>query len=278
MKHLFDYWDSLAKDLSDCSLMLFLDYDGTLTPIRDKPSQAKLTEAGKKVLRDLTALENVTVSIVSGRSVAEVKKLVSISDIIYVGNHGLEMEGPRISYKHPDALVKEELFSEITALLKEKLRMRGIIIENKQFSITVHYRLLAHDKVEKAKSIFLKTIEPYLKQKRAVITEGKKVWEVRPEVIWNKGAAVLWIIARLMAHTNKKAFPVYIGDDRTDEDALGVLTKHGMGIRVTSRLDETTHAEFFLTSPAEVFDFLKRIRDLRTLKEGSKKNYARIRN
>lgn len=278
MKHLFEHWNELSGQIQNCYLMLFLDYDGTLTPIRDKPEQAKLLTSHRKTLNDLVKLEGVCVSIVSGRSISDVKKLVDVSGIIYVGNHGLEIKGPRIDYKHPDALIKEKTLAEIAAELKKTLKIRGVIIENKKFSLSVHYRMVGHDKIESAKSSFLKIVTPYVDRKLVKLTEGKKVWEVRPEIVWNKGAAVLWLIARLMANTNKKAFPIYIGDDRTDEDALEVLAKNGMGIRVTSKLDETTHAEYFLTTSNEVFDFLKRIKNLRTIKESAIKHYARTRN
>ncbi len=280
MKHLFKHWNEISGQIQNCYLMLFLDYDGTLTAIKDKPWQAKLLKPNRQVLEDLTELENVRVSIVSGRHVDDVKKLVNVPDIIYVGNHGLEIQGPRITYTHPDAVIKEKLFLEIAAKLKNKIKMRGVIVENKKFSIAVHYRLLAHDKIDKAKQIFMEVVRPYVNEKHVVLTEGKKVWEIRPELAWNKGAAVLWIIARLMAHTSMKTFPIYIGDDRTDEDALSVLGKNkmGLGIRVTNRLDESTHAEYFLTTPVEVSDFLKLIRDLRKFKNNRTKSYVRIRN
>ena len=271
MKHLLGCWDELRPAIENQYLIICLDYDGTLTPICDKPWQAKLSSPTKVLLSELASFNDVKMAIVSGRSLADIKKFVGVPGLIYVGNHGLEIEGPQIMHVHPDAAVKEELFREISDKLKKSLRIKGVIVENKKLSVAVHYRLIAKDHVSQAKNTFLRVAQPFLDQNELVIGEGKKVWEVRSALLWNKGTAVSWLTARFFAHCGESILPIYIGDDYTDEDALERIKKNGIGVKVMSHLNEQTSANYFLLSPSEVLAFLKQVKEWKQLKRSEEK-------
>ncbi len=264
MKHLFAAWPQFEPLIKERLVVLFLDYDGTLTPIVEHPRLAKLSSQGKKLLRQTAHTEGVRTAIVSGRSLADLEALVGVPGLMYVGNHGLEFEGPAMHFTHPEALEAKELIQKIKGRLKEALRpFRGILVEDKVFTLSVHYRRLAQDNAEKAQAVFSKILAPYLAKSQVVLTEGKKVWEVRPAIRWNKGTMVLWLYGRMLAHYSQNLFAVYVGDDRTDEDAFSALRRVGIGVKVTPLEDASSHAAYFLRSPGEVFEFLNRLKTLK---------------
>ena len=95
MKHLFKNWDTLQTRIRQArNLFLFLDYDGTLTPIVSRPEQALCPVKVKRLLETLRDLPGVHLAIVSGRSLEDVRRKVGVSGIVYAGNHGLEIEKP----------------------------------------------------------------------------------------------------------------------------------------------------------------------------------------
>ena len=266
MKHLLSVWHEVEAVFKDRTLILFLDYDGTLTPIVERPSQAKLSLAGKRILRELVRTPGVKTAIVSGRTLADVKKRVGIPGLIYVGNHGLELEGPSISFTHPQAVEAKKLIAMIKARLKSAFRsFKGVLVEDKFFALSVHHRRLAQAQEGAARALFLKILRPYAKTSGILLTEGKKVWEVRPAVRWNKGTTVLWLYGRVLAQSSEeKILPLYVGDDRTDEDAFRALKPVGISVRVTDGETEESDADYFLRSPAEVYGFLRRVQSLKS--------------
>lgn len=98
MDYLFSKWDKLKEALVNKHIFLFLDYDGTLTPIVDYPDKAVISEEVRNLLKDLSAKPRCHVGVISGRALNDVKKMVDLEDIVYVGNHGLEIEGPKIKF------------------------------------------------------------------------------------------------------------------------------------------------------------------------------------
>ena len=138
---------------------------------------------------------------------------------------------------------------------KKSLKIKGIIIENKFYTLSVHYRLVEKRVVEKLKKKFYNIAAPYQKENKILVTHGKKVLEVRPNIIWNKGSMVRWILSRLHL---KDALIVYIGDDKTDEDAFKALKKKALTVLV-SKKNKHTLAKYRLNSPEEVIVILKKI-------------------
>lgn len=263
-ERLLSAWPEIEPRLRKCTVLLFLDYDGTLTPIVDDPLAARLSLKTKKLLRDLSFAEGIKTAIVSGRSLADLKARVGVPGLLYAGNHGLEFEGPSVRFVHPEAASAKNLIRKITIHLKKVFKpFPGILVENKIFTLSVHYRKLAPEKVDPLKALFLKTLGPDFDSSKVVLKEGKKVWEIRPAIRWNKGTLVLWLLARLLARSPGKVLPIYVGDDQTDEDAFRVIQRKGLGVKVMEGKRETTEALYYVRSPKEVFDFLKRLMEVK---------------
>lgn len=249
----------IAKIAEQPSLFLFLDYDGTLTPIASGPSKARLSSKVRFLLRKLKKLEGIEIAIVSGRSLGNLKRYVRISGLILAGNHGFEVEGPGFSYVHPEARTQERLFSGLIDYFRKELPARhGFFVEDKTFSISVHYRRVRSEKlIRAAKRMVFEKLRT-LKHTPIALKGGKKVWEIRPTADWHKGKTVLWLIK----HSKEKGespYPVYMGDDVTDEDAFRAIRKKGMGIKVLSEAKGRSSAHCFVRSSAEAVRFLSKL-------------------
>lgn len=270
MRHFSSDWDAIEPLMRSRDVMLFLDYDGTLTPIVRRPDLAELSLENRKLLQDLMRTEGLALVIVSGRSLSQLKGLVRLKGCICVGNHGLECEGSSLRFVHPEAVETKPLLQTLARQLKWTFKpFRGILVENKGLTVSVHYRELTGERFEEAQAIFLKIISPHLNTSRLVLSKGKKVWELRPPTGWNKGTMILWLLARRKAKSSKEVLPIYVGDDQTDEDAFKALKGKGIGIKVEENPSQTTEASYFLRGPGEVSLFLKRIKAAKRAKEKS---------
>jgi trehalose 6-phosphate phosphatase len=261
MEHLFAAWQSVRRKLSGTQVILLLDYDGTLAPIRDTPGKALLPYATKKVLTRLKASGCCKIAIISGRALRDVKKMVDIQDITYVGNHGLQIEGPKIKFESPLPYGYAKLLGALKDELTRKLScVKGVVIEDKGLSLSVHYRLVAKGDIALVKTIFHETIIVALVSNKIKIRPGKKVHEIRPPVSWDKGKSVLWLLARYKFMHNNDVTAVYMGDDASDEDAFKAL--QGKGITVAVGKAQDSNASYYLRSPVEVKECLSRIAQL----------------
>ncbi len=230
-------------------LLLCADYDGSLTPIVDHPDKAVLSSEVRDLLRALNHRANTTVAIISGRALGEVKERVGLPELIYAGDHGIEIEGPTFRYVHPNAVARQEVLAELAAALGSRLQViPGAWLEKKPFSLSVHLRHVEEagrqrlrDDVTWCANEFLPSVE---------MTDGKMVIEIRPRLDWNKGCAALWIKEHLGV---RNTLTIYMGDDRTDEDAFERLTD---GINVKVGRPVNSAAGFFVDSPNEVRQFL----------------------
>ncbi len=241
-------------------LLICLDYDGTLTPIVKNPAKGVLSASGRNLLRALKKLQGVRIALISGRSLKSLKKMVRVPGMIYAGNHGFELEGFGMKRVHPAALATRSVMRRIVGKLKTDCRLiPGLLIENKTYSLSVHYRRLPAKEIPAAKSLLLKSIGPFLKSSQVILTDGKKVWEIRPAAEWNKGTTLVWLFARVFSEGPGHIHPLYIGDDLTDEDAFKALKNRGTVIKVTGKQKEHSHAVYRLRSPREVLEFLKKI-------------------
>ena len=242
--------DAIAERLEDRSLALFLDYDGTLTPIVSQPEDALLAEEMRDVLRRLAEL--CTVAVVSGRDRGDVEPLVALDDLVFAGSHGFDIKGPNLRMEHeggrsclPDLEAAEgELRARIEAV-------PGARVERKRFAIANHYRNVAENDVPQVEEAVRDVLG---RHPRLRLSSGKKVFELRPDIDWDKGRAVLWLLEALKLD-DSRVLPVYIGDDVTDEDAFAALQDSGIGIAVGPN-ERETRASYSLADPAEVERFL----------------------
>jgi trehalose-phosphatase len=263
MKNLFNYWDNPKKELNNKYIMLFLDFDGTLTPIVATPQQAILSKETKDVLDKLSRNSRYKIAIISGRALKNIKEKVGLKNIIYVGNHGAEIEGPKIKFASPISPRCRAILEHIKTDLEEKLSsIKGAILEDKGLSLSVHFRLVDKSQIPQVKAIVHECAILYLVRSKIKIKTGKMVLEIRLPLEWDKGKVVLWLLARQKFATSERPFvPIYIGDDKTDEDAFKVLKNKGLTIFVGK--PKPSYAQYYLKNTREVTQFLKRILDLK---------------
>ena len=230
------------------SLVLFLDFDGTLVPICQLPDQAHLAPAVRSTLETLVARANTVVSIISGREMWDLRRRVGVPGIIYAGEHGMEIRGRGLQFLEPGALARRGVIKllarELTTGLEE---FRGVFVEEKHFTLAVHYRLARRDDVAEIRDRVKAAVD--MAGGQAELRPGKMVWEVLPRTGWRKGSAAEWIYRSC---DESDGLPVYAGDDEADEDAFGRLAGW-ITIRVGA---EDTLARYSLAGPEEVHQFL----------------------
>ncbi|MCK4532597.1 trehalose-phosphatase [bacterium] len=233
--------------------VIFLDYDGTLTPIVERPELAVLSSEMRETIKHL--IEKHTVAIVSGRMREDVEKLVGIKGIFYAGSHGFDIMGPGFSMMHPQAEKIVPVVSQAIKELSQKLDdVPNIIIEKKKFSVAVHYRLVAQQYLSRISETVNKIVQ---EKKELRLMSGKKVFEILPNIDWDKGKAVRWIMNALEVSW-RDVCVVYIGDDVTDEYAFRTLRTRGLGFLVSNESKESA-ADFRLSSTEEVKKLFKKV-------------------
>ncbi len=259
MDYVFDKWEKIKEKLSEKYLFILLDFDGTLVPMAKTPEKAELSGDVKALLGDIASSSRAKLAFISGRKIADIKSKIGLKNAIYSGNHGLEIEGPKIKFESVVTPKFRKVLEEIRDSLKAKISsFKGILIEDKGLSLSLHYRLVEKKQIPQVKTIFHETVILPLVRNKIRIKSGKMVIEVRPTVNWDKGKVVLWLLARqVFVSKTIQVFPVYIGDDLTDEDAFKALSKKGLTIFVGE--PKESYAQYYLKNPGEVADFLKRI-------------------
>lgn len=232
-------------------LAVFLDYDGTLTPIVPRPEDAVLAPAVRDTVRRLA--KACTVAIISGRDRADVQKLVGVDGIVYAGSHGFDISGPQGAVAGSN---ERDRFLPMLADVEGELRqalagIAGSQLERKKYSIAVHYRNVADADLAAVESVVEYALRRYPKLRDL---PGKKVHDLQPRIDWDKGKALLHVL-RTLGLDQPEVLPVYIGDDITDEDAFAALRRRGIGIIVRDE-PRPTLARLALESPAEVHRWL----------------------
>lgn len=261
MKYLFSYWGRIRKTLKDKFVYLFLDYDGTLSPIAETPDKAVIPDRTKDILFELAETPNCKVAVISGRALKDISRRVGIKNIVYAGNHGLEIKGPNINFKDPVSSAQVKTIKEVKAKLKEGLSpIKGVLIEDKGLSLSVHYRLADKENMPAIMAKFYTIIFPYEFANNIQVRSGKMVLEIRPPVSWDKGTAVLWLLGKRpfeIRGKRVKVIPIYIGDDATDEDAFKSLKDKGITVSVGKSY--RGGADFYLKDTEEMPRFLEAI-------------------
>ncbi|XWS37951.1 hypothetical protein CRYUN_Cryun19dG0089300 [Craigia yunnanensis] len=259
-------FDSVMKKAKGKKVVVFLDYDGTLSPIVEDPDKAFMSAEMRAAVREVA--KYFPTSIITGRSLDKVKEFVQLNNVYYAGSHGLDIMAPPRAVKSCDKKGNEGAFQpaklflpaiqEISMELEDKIReIQGAKIEDNRFCISVHYRQVPPENhgtlKEKVKSLVENRPEFRL-------TEGKMVLEVRPSIEWNKGDALNYLLDTLGFSNATDVLPLYIGDDRTDEDAFKVIAAGRKGFPIiVSSIPKDTIAWYSLLDPTEVLGFLLRL-------------------
>jgi trehalose 6-phosphate phosphatase len=250
-RYAFRAWREIRAHLRSADhLALFLDFDGTLVNLRNHPKDVRVPAEVPRVLTRLVQHGNVSVALVSGRSVASLRVLLDVEGVRYFGLQGTERDGK------PPALRKAAVQHLSLAKREAQTKLRklpGIWIEDKKPIFSVHYRRASASTIRTASEVLAAILERHGNALHTL--NGNCVWEVLPAEIRGKSAAPQAVLPRLTG----KIASIYIGDDGTDEVAFAALPG-----QITVRVGEKrrTRACFYLHDPADVLRFLSRVEEL----------------
>lgn len=255
MSELPDAMDSLGALAEHPAV--FYDFDGTLSDIVNDPDQARPVPGAKDALQKLAA--RCPVAILSGRDLADVSNRVGLPGIWYAGSHGFELTAPDgTHHQNEEAAAAIPVLEQAAAQLREQIgSVPGVVVEHKRFGVAVHYRNAARDRVGTVAAAVRTT-----GQREALrVTTGREVIELRPDLDWDKGKTLRWVLDHLAGTDPVALLPVYLGDDITDEDAFDAVRDDGVPIvvRHNDDGDRATAALFALDSPAQVAEFTARL-------------------
>jgi trehalose-phosphatase len=231
-------------------ITLFLEFDGTLTPLAPDPADTRLEPKVRETLAALAGRGGVNVTIMSRRSLEDLRKRVALDGVVYSGNHGLEIAGRHIKFVEPVAAARRQLLQSVSKELNRRLgSIPGTEVEFKELSLSVHYGQAATERVVAIEAAVRETVaatEPFLQ-----MIAGNRLWDVVPRTGWHKGIATAWTYDRLTAGSG---LLIYIGGDPSDEDAFRRFRGH-----ITVHVGEPngTSAHYFVPDHAAVHDFLR---------------------
>ena len=247
-------WSKLRRDLTGRKFHLFLDFDGTLTPVRERPELARLSAEMSAKLVELQSF--IPVAIVSGRDREDVTKLVGVENLFYAGCHGFDIQDPRLAaLPELDGQCSQEDIKVLGSSIANSIgKFDGIVLKVKKWAVAIHYRALTPTQAKSLEGIVKNIVSPLSKFR---IGQGDKVIEVTPNVEWDKGKAVVWLGGQLTTLYGAGE-AIYIGDDTTDEDAFQALDRNGLSILVAER-PRPSSAAYRLNNPEEVGWFLDQL-------------------
>lgn len=227
---------------ADTAFVLLLDFDGTVAEFHADPAAPELTQERWDLLYQIARDSSVSLGIVSGRRLDDLKKRTRLPGHVYhAGLHGLEIEvdGHRIS--HPDLAAAEAHVDGLAECLKKLLsEFPGAYIEDKKASVAVHTRRLPKDDYERVFARADILAVPWIAEGHVRRLEGNAVVEYLPNISGHKGEATKWITAHVEAKFARRAWVAYVGDDITDEDAFRAI-ECGIGVLVGLRPTSATH-------------------------------------
>ena len=259
MPYVFNHLDVIRESLKRPPFGLITDIDGTISQTAPTPQQAEVTPLCRQYLSTLCQ-QLALVAAISGRPAAEARNMVNIDGIVYIGNHGLEHWGGGHSEYSKDARDYARMIKAAIEELTPLVSTKGIIIDNKRVTATIHYRL-CRDPLAAERNI-LAAIENSPNAKSLRTIQERMSIDLVPPVNVNKGTATLDLIQE-----HKLQSGVYLGDDLTDVDAFRAIHAahhdsdfRGFAIGVISQeMPEklTEEADFTLNGVDDVERFLK---------------------
>ncbi|KEH34903.1 putative trehalose-phosphatase [Medicago truncatula] len=260
-------FDQILYSAKRKQIVFFLDYDGTLSPIVADPEKAFMTRKMRATLKDIA--RNFPTAIVTGRCREKVFNFVKLAELYYAASHGMDIMGPTKNRSAEKSNVNKAvlfqpasqylpMIDEVYKILLEKTKsVSGAKVENNKFCLSVHFRCVDEKSWAPLAEKVRLVLNEYPKLK---LTQGRKVLEIRPTIKWDKGKALEFLLESLGYKNSNDVFPIYIGDDRTDEDAFKVLRRRGQGVGIlVSSVPKETDASYTLQDPSEVEHFLRRL-------------------
>ena len=252
-------WKNLAQQISNSrQIYLFIDYDGTIVPIKKQPRLAVLPVNTRTLIAQLGKNPNIFVGMITGSSLTDIRNLVRMGHILYAANHGFQIHHNKRTWVHPDAKRVLPLLNKIEAtLIKALTPIKKVLVENKGLTLSVHYRNVRADDVYSLKLTVEQIVQPF--REFIKLTSGKKVIEIRPNVLWHKGHAILRVLK--LYRINNRSSIIFIGDDKTDEDAFTLLPSRAVTIRVGR--NQSSNAKYYVHNSSGVLRLLKKIISLK---------------
>lgn len=194
---------------------LLTDIDGTISRIAPTPGEAQVSPLAREALQIL-AQQLDLVAVISGRAAANAAALVGLPELLYVGNHGLEISRAGLAQLMPEATTHMAAIANVLHAAQERITLAGVLFENKGVSAAIHYRLA--DQPAHAKLLIGEILQELSVKQGLILTPGRMVWELRPPLAINKGTAARWLVEKYALRS-----VIFLGDDRTDADAFRVL-------------------------------------------------------
>lgn len=258
-----DLWDDINKITGALKnhyiKILIFDFDGTLSPISKSPQEVVLSSETKNLLEKLHKKKGVYVAIISGRNLNDLKNKVGIKNLIYGGNHGLEGKLPDRKYNYPIPTKILKAIEQVKKKLKKITSgFSGTFIEDKGSVLSFHYRGTPRQSIPAVKLLLNKIVKLYVKKGLIKVIAGKKVYEIFPNVNWNKGEFANLMIKKISSLTKDIPLALFIGDDKTDEDVFRKL-RGGITIRVGNNI--RSNAKYTLKNTKEVSRLLSLVND-----------------
>lgn len=251
----------VRRRFEDRHVLLLTDYDGTLAELAPTPAEAVLSDHVRVEFGALATIPDMTVGVVSGRRLDDVRQRVGSSPEFVAGLHGLEIAGPGTSFRHGSLDMVAPVLAKVADNMQQHLAWcPGCLIENKTYALTCHVRLAPPELADSILDEFESLAEPLLEARVLRLLVGAKAMELLPAVDWDKGRAVNWIRNDVQRRSQRPVSVVYLGDDRTDEDAFSALGDDDMAIGVGER-PHTHLIDCRLAGPASVGRFFARLRN-----------------
>jgi alpha,alpha-trehalase len=234
-----------------------MDFDGTLADFEVDPASVSLPRARQLLLQSLARRSDISAGIISGRRIADLRERIPASSLFFAGLHGLEIEGPELRFVHQAVALAAPAISILAKELGRAVKsLPGVFVEDKTFSLALHTRGASRADQLHARSRFSALAEPFLNDGTLRTQPGDHVIELLPNIDWGKGDAVRAILKHVETQTREPVWPIYIGDDRTDEDAFEAIGNTGLAIAVTKR---AAGAAYVIDDPTAVEGVLKGI-------------------
>jgi trehalose-phosphatase len=255
VERVFAAWQSRPHDARPIILM---DFDGTLAEFQLDPNAVALPPSRQILLQTLGKRADLSAGVISGRRVADLRERVPATpSMFFAGLHGLEIEGPGLRFAHAAVALAAPGISLLAKDLRRAVRpLSGVFVEDKTYSVVLHVRGASKADQLHATTRFNALAEPLLAEGTVRLQPGDHVLELLPNVDWAKGDAVRAIMRHVEAETKETIWPVYVGDDETDQDAFEEIGAKGLTIAVGKRLGA---ASFQIADPAAVECLLKAI-------------------